>query len=100
MRDDVIDNIGLGRGSKAKDGRGSGFLMSLDKARDVQVVGPEVMAPFGQAMGFVKHPSPNFPVFESIGKRGTAELLGGNKNQADIAQAQLVEHVMTLQRRE
>ena len=49
--DDVLPDLGRGRGGKGADHRPPG--QRLDEARDFQVTGPEILAPLGNAVGLV-----------------------------------------------
>ena len=50
------------------------------------------MPPLRKTVGFVEHPGADFAMHQRIGKSETAKLLRCDKDQAEVAQAQLVEH--------
>ena len=92
--DDLGDDRGLGGGGQAQDGGNlavSGLV--ADEAADVTVVGPEVLAPFGQAVGLVEHPAADFALIQGLSQGAVAQLLGGDEHDAGVAQAHLVEGV-------
>ena len=49
--DDILLHLGRGRGGKGGDGRTAG--QGSEKIRNLQIAGPEVLPPLGDAMGFV-----------------------------------------------
>ena len=69
MVDDFCDNILIGSGCKTGDW-GHGHILfgseCLDKPGRIQVIRPEIMAPFGETMRFIKYPAPYFTVFNGL----------------------------------
>ena len=74
---DVAHHVGLGGGGQAHDGRRLSILASAlaDEAPDVAIVGAEVVAPAGQAVRLVHHPSAHFPLRECPSEGAVAKLL-------------------------
>ena len=101
MRADVVHHILLGSGGKTK---GGGGLLRLDFAADalgnVEIIRAKIVPPLGKTVRLIKHPGGDFAVPDGVQKRAAAELLGGDKQHAQIAQPQFVQHVFALQRGE
>ena len=88
--DNLALNLSLGRGGEALHRRYPGLFPSCelaDEADGVEVVGAEIMPPFGQTVGLVKDPGPNLALADQIDKPPVAQLLGRDVENADIAQA-------------
>ena len=94
MFHDLGDDRRLGGGGQAQD-RGNGVVTRLvaDEAADVAVVGPEVLAPFRQAVRLVEHPAADLALVEGLPQGAVAQLLGGDEHDAGVAHAHLVEGV-------
>ena len=92
VRGDVVDDIGLGGGGEAEDRRAMVLLRGPDELGDVEIVGPEVVTPLRQTVRLVEDPGGDLAVTERLSEGRTAELLGGDEDQPQIAQPQLVEH--------
>ena len=60
MAQDVLPHLRLGRGGQAQHRRIGGLF--ADEARHIAVIRPKVMAPLGQAMRLVEHPSADLPL--------------------------------------
>ena len=97
MRDDVFDDVRLRRRSEGEHGRHL-LVAATDEARDVEVVGPEVVSPLREAVRLVEHPGGDFAMPQRVGKRRAAELFGGDEDDAEVAQAQAVEHLLAFER--
>ena len=97
--DDVGDlrgHILLGRGGEALHGRDGDLLPFgefTDEADGVEVIGTEVMPPFGQAVRLVEHPGADLPLADGLPEGGVAQLFRGDEQDADIAQADAFEHL-------
>ena len=75
------------------------FLGQLpDEARGVEVVRAEVVAPLGQAVGFVEDPGPDLALLDGVADRAVTELLGGDVQQAAGTVRHLLQHPAALGR--
>jgi hypothetical protein len=61
---DVAHHLRLGRGGQAQDRRWAVARELLDEAADIAVVGPEIVAPFADAMRLVQHPKPDLALLQ------------------------------------
>ena len=96
MATDVFDHLAFCGCRVATDGRqlfGTIGIAFLDESRHIQVIRPEVIAPLRQTMRFVKDPSSDLPMANSLNKRPVAELLRRYKKNANVAKANFLQHV-------
>ncbi len=96
----IVDHILFGGGGKSAHWCQVGRMVFANITGDIQVVGTEIMPPARQAMRFVKHPAADLALADGIAKRRVTELLRRHQQNADIAQAQFVEHVLALRHRQ
>src|SRR5690606_26183452 len=94
--DQVIDDIGFRRGREAGHGRRLAGEVLADEARDVQVVGAEIVAPLRQAMRLVEHPGGDLAKPDRVDETPVAELLGGHEHDPGVAQPDPVERARAL----
>ena len=66
----------------------------------IQIIGAEIVPPFGQAVCFVEYPAVDLAVFDGFDKARIAELFGCDKQNADIAQSDPVQYVRALRYRQ
>ena len=81
VRHDLVRHVRLRRGGQTQDRRDrqvSGLL--ADEAPHVPIVGPEVVAPPGEAVGLVQHPGADLALFQRPAQ-GTAPQLFGRDDQ-------------------
>ena len=62
---DVAHHLGLGGGCQAQNGRRAVARELLDEAADIAVVGPEIVAPFADAMRLVQNPQPDLALLQN-----------------------------------
>ena len=62
----------------------------------VKVVWPEIMSPFGETMGLVKHPGAYLSLRDGFDKRAIAELLGRDVENAYISETNPLHNFTTL----
>ena len=87
-------DVGLGGGGQAEDRwywPVSGGL--LDESAHVAIVGPEVVTPLGEAVGFVQDPGAYLPLGQYPAHRNAAELLRGDDQDRGVAQTDFVQGV-------
>ncbi len=80
--DNVLGDLRRGRGREGRDGRVREFVRDPGKC---QVIGPEIVAPFGNAVGFVHGKKRNIQRFEPLDKILRVESLW-----RDVEQVQFV----------
>ena len=68
----------------------------VDEAGDIAVIGAEILAPFGKTVGFVKNPRADFALRQHFAHAAVAQLLRGNEQDADVAEADTVEGLKRL----
>ena len=79
---DVALDGGRGGGGEGDDGRGAqGGEVLAERA----VVGAEVVAPGGDAVGFVDGDEGGFALGEHLGEAGDAHALGGDEEEVEVA---------------
>ena len=103
MLQDLLLDIRFGRRGETGDRRNRHSLLLgklADEARDVQIIGSEVVSPLGQTVRFVEHPAADFALFDHLAEGAVAQLFGRYVEQSDIAQAHPVEHLPAFGRRE
>ena len=93
MLADLIQYIRLAGGGKAADRGMFGRTVRFDELRGIQVIGPEIVPPFGQAVGLVEYPAIDLAVFDGADEAGVAKLLGRHEQDADVAQRHPVQNV-------
>ena len=101
--EDFLPHVLLGRGGEAGDGRNLHALLLgelPDEPAGVEVVGPEVVPPFGETMGLVEHPAADLALGDGLGEGAVAQLLRRDVEQRDVAQPDPAQHVAALRRRE
>ncbi len=92
---DVGDHAVVGRRGRAEDGGGLG--QALDEAGDPPVVGAEVVAPVGDAVGLVDDEQAGGPdqLREDVAAEvGIGEALGAEQQQVDLAVIDLLERLL------
>ena len=97
---EVADDFLSGRGGEAGDRGGHAGEVLADEARDVKVVGAEVLPPARQAVRLVEHPGSDLSQAQGLGEGAVAKLFGGDQHDAGFAQANLVEGRAPFGRRE
>ena len=99
MGQNLGDHVGLGGGREAGDG-GHGDALALrqflDEAGGIEIVGPEVMTPFGQAVRLVEDPAADLTRLQHPSERDIAQLLRGAIEDGDLAQADSFQHLAAL----
>ena len=100
MHADVLDHVLLGGGREAGHRRQVGAVPLANKARDVQVIGAEVVAPFRQAVRLVEHPRSNLPMRDRLAEAAVTHLLRRHQQDADIAEPDAVENLFALGQRQ
>ncbi|OQA05419.1 MAG: hypothetical protein BWY66_02504 [bacterium ADurb.Bin374] len=85
---DLLDHVELRRGGEAGNRRqGGGFPEHLLQERaQEQVVGPEIVAPFRQAVRLVDDDKADLPLGKGVAERAVAHLFGGDPQDVDIAE--------------
>ena len=92
--DDLLFDLRLGRGGEAQHGRYRPALGSLaDEAAHIAVVGAEVVAPLGEAVGLVQDPGPDLALGQRSAKRHASQLLGRYQQYGGVAESQLLQGV-------
>ena len=95
---DVVDHPGVGRGGGGQ--HRNGVRQLRDEVRDAPVVGPEVVAPVGNAVGLVDDQQPGAAdelrqlVFA---ERGVGEPFGRNQQDVHLVRGELLAHRVPLQ---
>ena len=100
---DLVAHLRLGGRGHAGDRRwrrGVAGAELAHEARGVQVVGPEVVAPLGQAVGLVEDPAADLAQRDRLGEGRVAQLLGRDVQQAGLPGAHRVERRAPLRRRQ
>ena len=97
---DLVDHIALGGGGQAQDRRRQLAVLLGDVARHVPVVRTEVVSPLRQAVGFVQDPGSDSPPGQGVAERTVAQLLGGDQNDAGVAEAYAGQRVGAFRPRE
>ena len=64
-----------------------------DKTDGIEVIGSEIVAPFGEAVGLVKDPGADLALGNGGAERGIAQLLRRHQQDADIAQPHPFQHL-------
>ena len=85
--DDLLLDVGFGGGGQAEDGRRRRIagLFPYEPA-DVAVVGPEVVAPLGETVGFVQDPCPDGPLGQGVAHGFASELFGRYQQDRGVPQ--------------
>ena len=81
-------------GREAIDGRYRLTLLPCklpNEAGGIQIVRPKIVPPFGQTMGFVKHPTADFTLLENIAHADAAQLFRGEVQNSGVPQSDAIE---------
>ena len=98
---DVVHDIGLGRRGQAEHRRNRLLPRLLaDDAPHVPVVGPEVVPPPRQAVGFVQHPAADLALVQHTAEGPAAELLRRDQHHPRVAEPDPVQRLGPLGHRE
>ena len=99
--DDVVRDIGF-RGRRQAKHRRNGFVAGLfpDESAKVAVVGPEVVAPFRQAVRLVHDPCADFALVQRAPQRTGTELFRCDEQDSRVAQSDPVERIGALGHRQ
>ena len=97
---DFLHDIVLGGCGQAQNWCRVLAMVLGDIPRDVAVVGPEVVAPFREAVRLVDYPRGDSASRDRCPERRVAKLLGGDQNDAGIAEADLSERVGAFRHRD
>ena len=98
---DLLDHLGLGGRREAGDRRHRHALalgQLADEARGVEIVGPEVMTPLGEAVRLVEHPGADLAALEHLAEGCVAQLFGRDVEDGDVTQTHPLQHVAALGR--
>lgn len=94
--DDFVADVAFSGGGEAGDG-GYGGILGLgefaDEASGVEVIGAEVVSPFGEAVGFVEDPAADFALGDGVFEGAVTELFRGDIEDGDIAGADAAEDI-------
>ena len=94
---DVVNHVRFGGGGETQHRRRVAAIGPLpDEAAHVDVVGPEVVAPTRQAVGFVQYPGADLALAQGAAQRGRPELLGRYEQDPCIPQPHPVQRVGAL----
>lgn len=88
---EIGDDLRLGGRREAGDGGGRATEALADEARDIEVVGAKIVAPFRQAMCFVEYPGRDLATAEGVRESLVAELLGRDQDDARVTERDPVE---------
>ncbi|MFM1944563.1 MAG: hypothetical protein RI897_3545 [Verrucomicrobiota bacterium] len=94
--DNFVADVAFSGGGEAGDGGYRGILglgEFADEASGVEVIGAEVVSPFGEAVGFVEDPATDFALGDGILEGAVAELFRGDIEDGDIAGADAAEDI-------
>ena len=91
--DDRLLHPGRRCGRSRQQGR---IAQSRHHFAQAQIVGPEVVPPFADTMGFIYHKPGDFNVGQRIHKRSRTEPLRGDINQLQPALPQLPQKIVLL----
>ena len=86
MLPNVVDDIVLGGGGQAQDGREILTVVLGDVARDVAIVRAEIVAPFRQAVRLVHDPRADPAPRDRLPERTIAKLLRSDQNDTGVAE--------------
>ena len=101
MVEDVAQHARLGRRGQADHGRRRSVAAELpDEAADVAVVGPEILAPFREAMRLVDDPVSDLALPEDRADGGVPELLGRDQQDRRVAEPDAVERLVAFRQRQ
>ena len=86
MLPDIVDDIVLGGGGQAEDGRGIVSVVLRDVARDVAIVRAEIVSPFREAVRLVHDPRADAAPRDRLPERTIAKLFGSDQNDTGVAE--------------
>ena len=84
--DDIVDDVVLGGGGQAEDGRGILSVVLGDVARDVAIVGAEIVPPLRQAVRLVHDPRADAAPRDRLPERTIAKLLRSDQDDSGVAE--------------
>ena len=94
VAEDVRHDVGLGRGGQAHDRRGLPLPCPFpDETAHVAVIGAEIVAPGGEAVGLVDDPGPDLALGQGLAQGRAPELLRRDEENSHVAQAHPVQGV-------
>jgi len=100
VRAQIVDDVELGGRRKTGHRHLSRGKVFADEPRDIEVVGPKVVPPLGEAVGLVEHPGRDLAHSDRLGKGAASKLLRRNEHDAGITETDLVQRGPPLERRE
>ena len=86
MLPNIVDDIVLGSGRQAQDGRGILPVVLGDVTRDVAIVRAEIVPPFRQAVRLVHDPRADPAPRDRLPERTIAKLLRSDQNDTGVAE--------------
>ena len=95
---EIIGNVGkyvgFGGGGKAAYRCGAAVFPAVfgDEFDRIQVIGSEIVPPFGQAVRLIEYPAVDLTLGNGGNETVVAELFGGNQQDADVAQCGFVQY--------